>query len=139
MSWCRWSTDIDNKCSSDLYIYDSVGDVIAVHVAGRKRANYAQNPHPDKSIFDYKNFEDNSDDSWVQPYIENSKNRQHWFEDNEEWVDLPEEYAGKDYNFGYDEMDSLKEFLIQARKDGINFPDYIFEYVDEYKNGANDD
>ena len=135
MSWCRWSTDIDNKCSSDLYIYDSVGDVIAVHVAGRKRANYAQNPHPVRSWGYYQTDKE----GWQQEYITDGQLRHQWFEDNEEWVDLPEEYARKDYNFGYDEMDSLKEFLIQARKDGINFPDYIFEYIDEYKNGANDD
>jgi hypothetical protein len=135
MSWCRWSTDIDNKYNSDLYIYDSVGDVIAVHVAGRKRANYGQNPYPEKPWSYYKtNIE-----GWQREYITDNALRQQWFEDNEEWTYLPEEYAGKDYNFGYDEMDSLKEFLIQARKDGINFPDYIFDYVEEVKNGAIND
>lgn len=135
MSWCRWSTDIDNKCSSDLYIYDSVSDCITVHVAGRKRPNYAQNPYPEKSWGYYQT----NKEGWQQEYITNLQLRNQWFEDNEEWVDLPEEYAGKNYNFGYDEMDSLKEFLIQARKDGINFPDYIFDYIDEYKNGVDDD
>ena len=135
MSWCRWSTDIDNKCNSDLYIYDSDSDCITVHVAGRKRANYSQNPHPARSWGYYQT----NKEGWQQEYITDVQLRDKWFEDNEEWVDLPEEYAGKDYNFGYEEIDTLKEFLIQARKDGINFPDYIFEYVDEYKNGANDD
>lgn len=133
MSWCRWSTDIDNKCNSDLYIYDSVGDVIAVHVAGRKRSNYADNPHPVHS-WDYYQTDK---EGWTQRYITDARLRQDWFDDHDEWVALPEQYSGKDYNFGYDELDSLREFLIQARKDGINFPDYIFEYIDEFEGENN--
>ena len=127
MSWCRWSTDIDNKCNSDLYIYDSVGDVIAVHVAGRRRTNYKVNPY---MVIGWSG-QTAHDDEWVAKYIANNKLRNQWFEDNDSWEDLPEEYAGKHYNFEYYEMDSLKEFLIQARKDGINFPDYVFELIDE--------
>lgn len=129
MSWCRWSTDIDNKCNSDLYIYDSVGDVIAVHVAGRRRNNYADNPY---KVMNWMT-QAAHDDKWIADYIANGKLRDQWFDDNDEWVDLPEEYAGKNYNFEYDELDSLREFLIQARKDGINFPDYVFEYIDEFE------
>jgi hypothetical protein len=46
--------------------------------------------------------------------------------------DLPEEYAGKTYDFSYDDLDSLREFLEQAEKDGINFPLHIYENIKEF-------
>lgn len=128
MSWCRWSTDIDNKCSSDLYIYDHVDGDIVCHVAGRRRSNYAQNPYRELSWADVREH----DTKWIQEYIEHGKKRQQWFEDNDEWENLPDEYVGKTYSFDYDYIEGLVEFLHQARKDGINFPDYLFEYCLEY-------
>lgn len=35
MSYCRWSSD-DYQC--DVYVYDSVGDFVAIHVAGNRTA-----------------------------------------------------------------------------------------------------
>lgn len=130
MSWCRWSTDIDNKCTSDLYIYDSVNDCITVHIAGRRRANYKHNPYRSKSPSEYNL----KDENWTEQFIEHNKKRNQWFDDHEEWENLPEAYAGKNYDFGYEDLDSLTEFLHQARKDGINFPDYCFECAEEYEN-----
>lgn len=127
MSWCRWSTDIDNKCSSDLYIYDHVDDYIQVHVAGRRRTNYAENPYPNLSWADV----DEHDQDWIKKYIENGTKRDQWFDDHDEWEDLPEQYRGANYSFGYDDVASLIEFLVQARRNGINFPDYIYDYCHE--------
>lgn len=129
MSWCRLSTNINNECSSDLYIFDSVGDFIAVYVAGRRRKNYKDNPYPEKTSLEY----DRTNPDWTQQFLEDGNKRRQWFQENEEWELLPEEYAGKMYEFPYTEMDSLEEFLIKAREDGINFPDYIFDYVKEYE------
>lgn len=133
MSWCRWSTDIDNKCNSDLYIYDSVDDYIAVHIAGRRRANYALNPYPEMSW-----PKGEMTDEWIHESVENNEKRHKWFEQNEEWENLPEQYAGKTYSFNYDYIEGLEEFLHQARKDGINFPDYLFEYCLEHKENSDE-
>lgn len=132
MSWCRWSCDINGEYSSDLYIYDSVNECITVHVAGRRRTNYKDNPY---KVISWSG-QTAHDDEWIANYITNSKMRSQWFDDNDSWEDIPEAYAGKNYDFGYDELDCLKEFLVKAREDGINFPDYIFDYIEE---GLNDD
>jgi hypothetical protein len=129
MSWCRWSTVIDGKKQSDLYIYDSVSDCITVHIAGRRRINFADNPYKwinPKELVGATNEQ-------INEFVQNEKNRSEWMEKNTIWEDLPEEYAGKTYDFSYDDTDSLTEFLHQAETDGINFPDYIFEYTKEYK------
>lgn len=76
---------------------------------------------------------DRTNPDWTHQFIEDRKNRDNWFQENEEWELLPEEYAGEMYQFAYDEMDSLEEFLIKAREDGINFPDYIFDYIWDYQ------
>lgn len=132
MSWCRWSTDIDNRCSSDLYIYDHVDGYVQVHVAGRRRANYDLNPYPEPSWASVEKH----DQAWIEQFIENSKLRSEWFDRHDNWEPVPEAYAGKNYSFSYDAMDSLMEFLEQARKDGINFPDYLFDYCREHLEGS---
>lgn len=128
MSWCRWSTELENgQAQSDLYIYDSVNNCITVHVAGRRRSNYADAPpHPNWNHLGES----------VENYMAMSKAHNEWLDKNVVWQDLPEEYSGKNYDFGYDELDTLKEFLVKAREDGINFPDYIFNYIE---NGLDDD
>ena len=130
MSWCRWSTDIDNKYNSDLYIYDHVDGHIQVHVAGRRRSNYADNPHPEPS---WDNVVEH-DQVWIQNFIETSRLRSEWFDANDTWEPVPEPFAGKHYNFDYDNIQDLVEFLTVARSTGINFPDYIFDYAKEYVN-----
>jgi hypothetical protein len=127
MSWCRWSTDVDCKSNSDLYIYDNVSGCITVHVAGRRRSNYADNPYvipawPAKVT-----------DDWIANYVIISKQRSEWFDAHDSWEPLHEDYAGKNLDFGYDELDQLREFLVQAREADINFPDYIFDYIEEYE------
>jgi hypothetical protein len=133
MSWCRWSTDIDGKCQSDLYIYESVGDNIVVHIAGRRRINYKDNPYNDnRSILNLKQHE-------IVEWCEQGRKQTEWMNENTIWEDLPEDYSGKTFQFEYDEMDSMKEFLEQAEKDGINFPPYIYAYVQEIEqNGEKD-
>jgi len=128
MSWCRWSTDINGQVNSDLYIYDSVNECITVHVAGRRRSNYADNPYREPQWTNQVAYTDD----WVAEFIKASKLRSEWFDANELWEDLPEAYAGKNYDFGYEEIDSLIEFLKQAKLDGINFPEYVLDYALEY-------
>lgn len=133
MAWSRWSTDIDNRCSSDLYIYDSVNECIQVEIAGRRRSNYKDNPYPQRT-FEYYKQNAPEGDEWTKQLIQDGKDRNKWFEQNDSWENLPETYAGKSYSFGYGEMDMLLEFLIKARKDGINYPDYLFEIIKDYEN-----
>lgn len=129
MSWCRWSSELESGlATSDLYIYDSVNDCITVHVAGRRRSNYADNPHKQMNW----HTAEAHDAEWINRYIANNTLRDQWFDDNEAWEDLPDAYAGKNYDFGYEDIHSLIEFLNKARADGINFPDYVFEYANEY-------
>ena len=127
MAWCRWSTDIDNKHNSDLYIYEHYDEYIQVHVTGRRRSNYANNPTPSKSMDDYKHLGEN----WTSQFIADGKARQKWFEANEEWETLPKEYSGLNLSFDYGELDLLVEWLKQARINGINFPDYVFDIIRE--------
>lgn len=127
MAWCRWSTDIDNERQSDLYIYESVANTITVHVAGRRRINYKDNPYNDKrSILELKEHE-------IVKWSENQQKHSDWMNKNTVWEDLPETYAGKTFEFGYDddELTALKMFLDQCEIDGINFPKYIFVYIEE--------
>ena len=124
MSWCRWSTDIDNDRQSDLYIYESVANTITVHIAGRRRINYKDCPHKTKNILDVPKDE-------IVKWAESRMNRDSWISKNSVFEDLPVEYAGKTFNFGYDELDALKLFLDQCEIDGINFPKYIYEYIEE--------
>lgn len=127
MSWCRWSCDIDGKCNSDLYIYDHVDGNLVVHVAGRRRANYAENPFPEMK---WESVEHHTDD-WIREQVAISKARSDWFDANDVWENLPEEYAGKTYSFDYEYMDAFIEFLDKAREAGINFPNYIYDYASE--------
>lgn len=124
MSWCRWSSELENgQAKSDLYIYDSVNDCITVHVAGRRRKNYADAPpQPNYNILKES----------IETYMAMGKAHNEWLDKNGVWENLPDEYSGKTYDFGYDEIDSLTEFLKKARMDGINFPEYVFDIVSDY-------
>lgn len=142
MSWCRWSTDIDGDRQSDLYIYESVSDCITVHIAGRRRSNYGQCPYPYKGI-DVEEYLKVKDDpealqSWAESGVEYDKLRNDWLDKNIVWQDLPEEYAGKTFDFGYDDLVALKLFLDQCEIDGINFPKYVFDYVQELVENNNE-
>ena len=132
MSWCRWSTNIDNKCSSDLYIFDHCDDYIAVYIAGRRRTNYAANPTPEHNFEYYKSH----GEEWTKPFMADRKAREEWFEANEAWEPLPVEYAGKLLSFGYDQMEELVEWLNKARLDGINFPDLVFDIIKDMNDVA---
>lgn len=121
MSWCRWSSELENgQNTSDLYIYDSVYDCITVHVRGRRYANYADAPpQPNWAIMQES----------IERWMRMSKDHQDWLDKNGVWEPLPDEYAGKNYDFT--DIQELKEFLTQARKDHIMFPEYVFEIVEE--------
>lgn len=130
MSWCRWSTEVGNK-QSDLYIYESVADNIAVHVAGRRRANYGDNPHILPKIDDYRDKYDNWIDLYVEEYSKVSPQYSEWMAENTIWEVLPEKWAGKDFYYEYNQMDELKNLLDEMMNDGLTFPEYVYDYIDE--------
>lgn len=132
MSWCRWSTEVGNK-QSDLYIYKGVSDQIIVHVAGRRRANYGDNPYKLPKIDDYRDKSDNWIDLHFDEYSKISPHYSEWIVENVIWEDLPEKWAGKNFYFEYDQMAELKNLLDEMRNDGLTFPDYVYEYVQETK------
>lgn len=132
MSWCRWSTECESGKQSDLYIYDSVHACITVHVAGRRRSNYDQAP----AVPSILNFTEPGTD--LQDWMKLSKIQREWLEVHTIWEDLPAEYSGKNYDFGYEDLDGLTAFLEKARIDGINFPDYVFDILEESRKEHHD-
>lgn len=130
MSWCRWSTEVGNK-QSDLYIYEGVSDQIIVHVAGRRRANYGDNPFILPKIDDYRGKYDNWTEVYAEVYVKVSRHYNQWMEKNTIWEDLPEKWAGKDFYFEYGQIDELKNLLDEMKNDGLTFPDYVYDYIDE--------
>lgn len=138
MSWCRWSTEVNNEQSS-LYIYDSVGDNITIHVAGRKRANFKDNPHKLPKI---KEYQEKYGEAWIDPwskdYSEVHKKHSDWMEQNTIWEDLPEKWAGKSYTFEYNELDGMRSLLTEMKNDGIVFPEYVFEFIDDMESVDDD-
>lgn len=132
MSWCRWSTEVGNK-QSDLYIYESVADNITVYVAGRRRANYGDNPYILPNVEDYRDKFDNWIELYAEAYVKVSPQHGKWIEENTVWEDLPEKWSGKDFYFEYHEMDEFKKLLDEMKQDGLVFPEYVYDYIQETK------
>lgn len=132
MSWCRWSTVVGDK-ESDLYIYESVADNIAVHVAGRRRANYGDNPHILPKVEDYRDKYDNWIEVYAEAYGKVSPLYGKWMAENTIWEYLTEKWADKDFYYEYSQMDELKNLLDEMKQDGLVFPEYVYDYIQETK------
>jgi hypothetical protein len=128
MSWVRWSSTVSKGVSSDLYIYDSVGDFIALMVAGRKRVSIK----PIEEIPEEPDFHliESNQESWLSQY---HISEDWWDEKNENinwiWKDINEKWSGQSLEFT--DIDSLIETLKEMRAEGIVFPDYVFEQAEE--------
>jgi len=130
MSWVRWSTAVEKGVTSDLYIYDSVGDYIQVYVAGRKRVSLL----PVGDIPDEPTWPKESTPEAIQQWHDLREINDAWWDEenigkNWHWVDLNPEYEGKSYQFT--DIDELIVLLKELKSAGINFPEYVFEQADE--------
>lgn len=127
MAWVRWSTNIKRGVSSDLYIYDSAHGYISVNVAGRKRVAIDMDVVPQPPTLDARHVSINAF------LIAKRKHDAFWESGNEgktfNWQYLNDEWACKSLEFT--DVDELIETLNEMRKDGINFPDYVFEFAEE--------
>lgn len=118
MSWCRFSTILDSGDTSDLYIYESVDGGVAIHIAERRIANISEAPKYSTEDFASGNFES---------FFE----RQKWLENNKHYETIGLPYDGQYFNM--DDPKQIKDFLIELKDLGYLFPDYVFEYLQDYR------
>ena len=132
MSWCRFSTICENNLSSDLYIYESCMGGVDVIIASRKRDNEVNAPKVPAWREVYNLDKDDSEEwnKWWHEFSKCSEERKQWLE-NQEWVNIDLPYAGEIFNITVKE--ELLEFLYKLKEIGYNFPDYIFESVENYE------
>lgn len=130
MSWFRWSTELDDGTTSDLYVYDSVGDYVQVMVAGRRYKNAADNPNksPSWKIAESQGYSE---------YQRLSELHDIWLKENGVWENIPDEYAGK--SFAFTDMDALKLFFDKCKADGLRFPEYAYDQLEESREEYKDD
>ncbi len=99
MSYCRWSSD-DYNC--DLYIYESVGDFWALHIASSRYI--------------------------IKPKVGEYNDREELYKDsNFEKIDLP--HAGGNFEFG--SPGECADFCEELKKLGYCFPDYVIPSLRE--------
>ena len=124
MSWCRFSSILDSKDTSDLYIYDSVYGGVSINIAGRRRINIREAPqiiYPTNS----------SNESEMKLFFESHLKRMEWLKGHDEFEDIKLPYAGDTRTL--DDPEDIYNFLMELRELGYQFPDYVFEYLEEYK------
>jgi hypothetical protein len=120
MSWCRFSTILPNKRTSDLYIYDDFYGGVTIHVAAAKRANIEKAPllSPIGTI---------SSEEWLIEYTK----RMEWFRDNKEFENIGLKYDGE--SFCNLDKETLISTLHILKKEGYQFPETVFELAIEYE------
>lgn len=119
MSWCRWSSICENNLTSSLYIYDDCSGGVTIHVSGMKREGEENAPKITAE------FTKESVDLWLKQ----QKERDEWISKNTKLVPIGLKYDGESfYNL---DKDSIGPILDMLKKEGYNFPEYVYEYVDE--------
>jgi hypothetical protein len=122
MSWCRWSTD-NFRC--DLYIYDDCAGYVSVMVAGRKTA-WTIIPDPVHTMF-----------CWTWKWYESRFGRvvyvvwrALWAADRAiaPWRKVPWK-AGE--CLAFTDMNELATWLLEARRNGLRFPDSVWPQLVE--------
>jgi hypothetical protein len=118
MSWCRWSSQ-NYQC--DLYIYDSVGDFVSVNVAGRKHA-WALIPDPSMwCLQPGRQWLFKTKPGWVVFRLWRALwNLDRWIAP---WRDV--RWKGGE-SFQFTDMNALATFLLEARQNGLRFPDHVW-------------
>lgn len=118
MSYCRFSTD-DYQC--DVYVYSSVGDFIAIHVAGNRQTPTAP---PPPSIGDWWN----RGPKGVEEYMERAEAVTKWLATAErKKIGLPhdgESFEAHDEEEAANRLEALKNM-------GYNVPQYVIDALRE--------
>ena len=122
MSWCRWSTICDNGRSSNLYVYEG-GEGLYIHVAGRHLINWEDGP---KEMLESEMTEDNVQE-WIQQYDERSR----WIQRYGIHEPIGLSYDGE--TFVLNNKEDIRNTLDMLKEVGYNFPDRIYDYIDEYE------
>ena len=122
MSWCRWSTICVNNRTSNLYIYEG-DDGLCIHVSGSYIVN--ENDAPMVMKF-YELTRENVDE-----YIARDNVRTQWIDDYaiRKPIGLP--YDGQ--SFYHNNKEDIRLTLEMLKKAGYNFPEYVFDYIEEYE------
>lgn len=119
MSWCRWSSVCENNITSSLYIYDDCSGGVTIHVSGMKREGEENAPKVTAE------FTKESIELWLKQMDERDK----WVRENCALVPIGLEFDGESfYNL---DKDSIVPTLDKLREVGYNFPNYVYDYVDE--------
>ena len=113
MSYCRWSSD-DWQC--DIYAYEDVYGGYSIHVASNRRVNIENIPKAD-------HIKD------IPKWIEAHKKQMEWLDKNNELKKIGLPYDGE--SFREPNLESFKKRMLQLRKTGYNFPDYVLEQIDD--------
>ena len=112
MSYCRWSTDINDNKQSDLYVYEDVMGGYTIHVASRRRVIKTPIPQYDG---------DNIMDWHVK--------RNQWIKDNNTFEDINGPFDGESWHgISFAETLEVLKLLEQA---GYNFPSDLIDNIIE--------
>jgi hypothetical protein len=113
MSWCRFSTILENNKTSDLYIYEDCMGGVTIHVASAKRVGIKNAPP-------LPNISYVSTEQWMIAY----EDRMNWMKTNKEFENIGLNYDGESfYNL---DKESLINTLKLLKEEGYQFPDYVF-------------
>lgn len=122
MSWCRWSTRCDNGRDSNLYVYEG-DNGLYIHVARRHLINWEDAP---KEMLESEMTQDN-----VQEWIRQYDNKSKWIEKHGVFGPIGLPYDGE--TFVLNNKEDIRNTLDMLKEVGYNFPDLIYEYIDEYE------
>ena len=120
MSWCRFSTILENNKTSDLYIYEDCMGGVTIHVASAKRVGIENAPLlPNISYI--------SPEKWMIAY----EDRMNWMRTHQEFENIGLKYDGE--SFHNLDKESLINILKILKDEGYEFPDHVFTLAEEYE------
>jgi hypothetical protein len=121
MSWCRWGTICPNNRTSNLYVYE--GDYLFIHVAGRHIVNEENAP----KVLPFWQLNESN----VQEWLDWSNARDEWIKEHAIYEPIGLKYDGQ--SFCLNNKEDIKNTLDMLKEEGYNFPDYIYEYIEEFE------
>lgn len=119
MSYCRWSSD-SYRC--DLYCYEDVDGGFTIHIAATRCLV------PDGVGDGIDDLRSGMTDDEIREW---SARYQGFLRDLEryEWVEIDLPHAGESFN--EPDLVSFRDRLVYLRNLGYQFPDHVFEMIDE--------